>query len=120
MQLRTTATFSATDGHATGTYAYVGPTITDPNPGGQITGATWAANSTTINLTAAPPATLAVGDLVAASPTGTPPPGFPPATTPTVVTGLGATSFTISSATTAADAVAATLGYRAVDRYHVH
>ncbi len=47
--LGVTETFGSTDGHATGTYTYTKSFPLETNPGGQVTGVSWSASSTTLN-----------------------------------------------------------------------
>jgi hypothetical protein len=63
-------TLGSTDGSATGTYAYTSPSMTQPNPGGQLTGVTYSSgsNQLTGGFTAAD-----IGQIVAGSPTASPP-----------------------------------------------
>lgn len=85
-----TETFGSTDGHATGTYTYTHSFGAVANPGGQVTGVTFASGATTLtgNFSAVPAGAALSGTGI-------------PATAVSTAAGTS-TSITISAATTAA------------------
>lgn len=106
ISMQWTETLGSTNGHATGSYTYNSPTISQPASGGKVTGVSWGSGSTTLTAAKGAFSGAAKGDGLASSANGLP--------SDALVTSVASdgSSVAITTPTTAAGSNA-TVGYAA-------